>query len=405
MRKIYLDYAATTYIDSIVLNKMLSFLKEGFGNPSSLYLLGRKAKIAINDVRQNISRILNADPEEIIFTGSGTESDNLAIFGVAKAYSGSGKHIIISKIEHKAVLEAAKKLEKEGFEITYLNVDSKGLVNLLELKKSLKPDTILVSIMCANNEIGTIQPISEIAEIISNFKKTKSYKLKTKNLTAALPLFHTDACQAAGALTLNVKKLGVDLLTINGSKIYGPKGVGCLYKAKDIKLEPIIVGGNQENNLRAGTENVASIMGFGEALKLAEKLKNKENKRLINLRDYFIKNILKLIPHSRLNGHPEKRLPNNINISIAGVEGESLVLMLDKYGISASTGSACASNSLDPSHVLLAIGLAPELAHGSLRLTLGRKTTKRDIDYVLKILPGIVCKLRKISSASLNYKK
>ena len=405
MKTIYLDYAATTYIDTGIFKKIAPYLKKNFGNPSSLYLIGRQAKAAIESARAGVAKILGVDSREIIFTGSGTESDNLAIFGVAKAYSNKGKHIIVSKIEHKAVLESAKKLEKEGFKITYLGVDSKGLVDLAELKKSLRPDTILVSIMYANNEIGTIQPISEISEIISNFKKTKSYKLKAKSLTAALPLFHTDACQAAGALTLSVKKLGVDLLTINGSKIYGPKGVGCLYKARDIKLEPLIVGGDQENNLRAGTENVALIVGFGEALKLAEKLKNKENKRLVNLRDYFIKNILKLIPHSRLNGHMTKRLPNNINISFDGIEGESLVLMLDKYGISASTGSACTSSDLAPSHVLLATGLAPELAHGSLRLTLGRKTTKKDLNFVLKILPEIVYKLRKISSTTLNYKK
>ena len=402
MKTIYLDYAATTYIDTGIFKKIAPYLKKNFGNPSSLYLIGRQAKAAIESARAGVAKILGVDSREIIFTGSGTESDNLAIFGVAKAYSNKGKHIIVSKIEHKAVLESAKKLEKEGFKITYLGVDSKGLVNLAELKKSLRPDTILVSIMYANNEIGTIQPITKISEIISNFKKTKSYKLKAKSLTAALPLFHTDACQAAGALTLSVKKLGVDLLTINGSKIYGPKGVGCLYKARDIKLEPLIVGGDQENNLRAGTENVALIVGFGEALKLAEKLKNKENKRLVNLRDYFIKNILKLIPHSRLNGHMTKRLPNNINISFDGIEGESLVLMLDKQGVSASTGSACTSSDLTPSHVLLATGLAPELAHGSLRLTLGRKTTKRDLDYVLKILPEIVHKLRKISSTTLR---
>jgi len=394
MRKIYLDYAATTYIDPIVLDKMLPFLKGNFGNPSSLYSIGRQAKMGIEYARVSVAKILGASSQEVIFTGSGTESDNLAIFGVAKFYQNKGKHIIVSKIEHKAVLEAAKKLEKEGFEIIYLDVDSKGLVNLLELKKSLRSDTILVSVMYANNEIGTIQPIAKISEIIREFRK--------ENL---LPLFHTDACQAAGALTLNVKKLGVDLLTINGSKIYGPKGVGCLYKAKDIKLDPIIVGGGQENNLRAGTENVALIAGFGEALKLAEKLRLRESRRLKKLRDYLIKRILKIIPHSQLNGHPEKRLSNNINISIASIEGEALVLMLDKYGVFASTGSACASHDLNPSHVLLAMGLAPELAHGSLRLTLGRKTTKMDLDYVMKILPEIIYKLRKISSISSNYKK
>ena len=394
MKTIYLDYAATTYIDNEVFKKISPYLIGNFGNPSSLYLIGRKAKAAIENARSAIAKILGVSSKEIIFTGSGTESDNLAVFGIAKAYSDKGRHVIVSKIEHKAVLEPVKKLEKEGFKITYLGVDSKGLVSLSELKKSLRPNTILVSVMYANNEIGTIQPIAKIAEIIREFKKENLF-----------PLFHTDACQAAGALILNVKKLGVDLLTINGSKIYGPKGIGCLYKAEDIKLDPLIVGGGQENNLRAGTENTALIVGLAESLKLAEKLKNKENKRLANLRDYFIKNALKFIPDSRLNGHPTKRLPNNINISIAGIEGESLILMLDKYGISASTGSACTSNSLEPSYVLLATGLEPGLAHGSLRLTLGRKTAKRDIDYVLKILPEIVRKLREISSMSLNKKQ
>ena len=391
MKKIYLDHAATTYIDPIILKKMTPYLKGNFGNPSSLNLMGRKAKAAIENARANIAVILKAEPKEIIFTGSGTESDNLAIFGIARAYRNKGKHIIVSKIEHKAVLESAKKLEREGFKITYLNVDSKGIIKLSELKKSLRKDTILVSIMYANNEIGTIQPISEIAKIIRKFRKN--------NL---LPVFHTDACQAAGALDLKINKLGVDVMTLNGSKIYGPKGVGCLYISEDVKLEPLIVGGGQENSMRAGTENVALIVGFAEALKLAEKLRVKESQRLKKLRNYFIKRILKEISNSRLNGHPIKRLPNNVNVSIGGVEGESLMLMLDKEGIFVSTGSACTSDSLDPSHVLLATGLLPELAHGSLRFTLGRKTTKKEIDYVLKILPKIVYKLRTISSIKLR---
>jgi len=262
--------------------------------------------------------------------------------------------------------------------------------------------------MYANNEIGTIQPIMEIAKEIRFFRKQRKPKsdLGTSFKSGlGLPIFHTDATQAINYLPIKVEKLGVDLMSFNGSKIYGPKGVGCLYKAKDIKLDPIIVGGGQENNLRAGTENVALIAGFGEALKLAEKLRLRESRRLKKLRDYLIKRILKIIPHSQLNGHPEKRLSNNINISIASIEGEALVLMLDKYGVFASTGSACASHDLNPSHVLLAMGLAPELAHGSLRLTLGRKTTKMDLDYVMKILPEIIYKLRKISSISSNYKK
>ena len=391
MKEIYLDYAATTYIDKKVLKKMLPYLTNIFGNPSSLYSLGRKTKSAIESARNDVAKILNVNSQEIIFTGSGTESDNLAIFGIAKAYQKNGKHIIVSRIEHKAILEAVKKLEKEGFKITYLNVDSKGIVKISELKKALRPDTILVSIMYANNEIGTIQPISEISKIIINFKNRQIQIPKIQ-----IPIFHTDACQAIGALPLKINELGVDLLTLNGSKIYGPKGIGCLYKAKEIKLEPIIIGGGQENNLRAGTENVALIVGLAEALKLSEKFKKRESQRLRNLRNYFIKNILKSIPNCQLNGHSEKRLPNNINISISNVEGKALVLMLDKFNIFTSTGSACASYDLNLSHVLLAIGLSSELARGNLRFTLGRKTTRGDINYVLKILPKIIKKIRQV---------
>jgi len=386
MPKVYLDYAATTYIDPRVLQKMRPYLTTGFGNASSLYSLGRQAKTAIEKARIDVAKILGALPEEIIFTGSGTESVNLAISGIAKKYKNQGNHIIISKIEHKAVLESAKKLKKEGFTITYLSVDSKGIVNLKELKKALNKKTILVSIMYANNETGTIQPIKEISQIVKKFRK--------HNL---LPAFHTDACQAAGALNLKINNLGADLLTLNGSKIYGPKGTGCLYINKNYKIEPLIVGGTQEMGLRAGTENTALIVGFAEALRLAEKLR-KESQRLKNLRNYFIKKILKNVPYSRLNGHAQKRLPNNVNLSFKGIEGEALVLKLDQRGIAASTGSACTSSELTPSHVLLALGLPEDLAHGSLRMTLGRKTTKKDLNYVLKILPKTVAELRRISA-------
>jgi len=386
MPKVYLDYAATTYIDPRILQKMRPYLTTGFGNASSLYSLGRQAKTAIEKARIDVAKILGALPEEIIFTGSGTESVNLAISGIAKKYKNQGNHIIISKIEHKAVLESAKKLKKEGFTITYLSVDSKGIVNLKELKKALNKKTILVSIMYANNETGTIQPIKEISQIVKKFRK--------HNL---LPAFHTDACQAAGALNLKINNLGADLLTLNGSKIYGPKGTGCLYINKNYKIEPLIVGGTQEMGLRAGTENTALIVGFAEALRLAEKLR-KESQRLKNLRNYFIKKILKNVPYSRLNGHAQKRLPNNVNLSFKGIEGEALVLKLDQRGIAASTGSACTSSELTPSHVLLALGLPEDLAHGSLRMTLGRKTTKKDLNYVLKILPKTVAELRRISA-------
>jgi len=406
MRQVYLDYAATTYIDPRVLQKMRSYLTTAFGNASSLYSLGRQAKTAIEKARQDVAKILGASSREIIFTGSGTESANLAISGIAKAYKDKGNHIIVSKIEHKAVLESAKKLEKDGFRVTYLNVDSQGIIKLNELKKALDRKTILVSIMYANNEIGTIQPISKIAEIISNFREQSAKRKEqgvrnSRSAIGDLPVLHTDACQAAGVLTLKVNKLGVDLLTLNGSKIYGPKAVGCLYVNKNYKIEPLIVGGSQEMGLRAGTENQALIVGFSEALKLADRLRDKESQRLRNLRNYFIKKILKLVPHCQLNGQPQKRLPNNINLSFNGIEGESLVLKLDQYGISSSTGSACTSTDLTPSHVLLALGVSEDLAHGSLRLTLGRKTTKRDLDYVLKILPKVVENLRKISAIQL----
>jgi cysteine desulfurase len=387
MKNIYLDYASTTYMDKKVLKKILPYFFQSFGNPSSLHLPGRLAQKAVNGARENISRILGAKKEEIIFTGSGTESDNLAIMGVAAANSKFGKHIIVSKIEHKAILEPVKKLEKAGFKITRLSVNSKGLIKLSDLKKSLKKDTILVSIMYANNEIGTIQPIIEIAKIIKKIRKGNSF-----------PLFHTDACQAVGALPLNVNKLGVDLMTFNGSKIYGPKGIGCLFIRDNVKLESQTLGGNQEMKLRAGTENVPLIIGLSEALKLADKMKFKENKRLIDLRDYFIKKALKSIKNIKLNGDKTKRLPNNVNFSINGVEGESLVLMLDKYGIFCSTGSACSSADLNPSHVLSAIGLSPELSHNSIRITLGRNTNKKNLGYVLKIFPVVIDKLRKISS-------
>ncbi|MFH1346679.1 MAG: cysteine desulfurase family protein [Spirochaetota bacterium] len=384
MKQVYLDYAAATYIEPAVLKKMRPYLGEFFGNASSLHSLGQISKNAIEKSRRETAGILGVSPEEIIFTGSGTESANLAIFGIARANKKFGNHIIVSKIEHKAVLESAKALEKEGFKITYLNVDKNGIIKLDELKKALNKKTILVSIMYANNEIGTIQPITEISKIIRNFKGEKS-----------LPFFHSDSCQAAGVLSLGVKNLGVDALTLNGSKIYGPKGVGCLFLNKNIKIEPIIVGGSQENNLRAGTENPALIVGFAEALKLAEKMRIKESRRLTALRDYFIKNIFKSIKDCQLNGDVKKRLPNNINLLFSGVEGEALILRLDLHGIFASTGSACTSSDFTVSHVLSALGIKKELVHNSLRLTLGRKTTKENLDYVLKTLSrevGDLCK-------------
>lgn len=382
--RIYLDNASTTPIDPKVLDAMLPYLKENYGNPSSLHYEGRIARNAILKSREKISSILGSEKEEIIFTSGGTESDNLAILGIARANKNKGKHIIVSSIEHKAVLNSCKKLENEGFEITYLDVDKKGIVSLKHLKESLRPDTILISIMYANNEIGTIQPIKKISKIIKENKISK-------------PIFHTDACQAVGYLNINVKELGVDALTLSSSKIYGPKGIGCLYLSKDIKIEPILFGGGQENGLRSGTENVASIVGFAEAFVISEKKRILENEKVTKLRDYFLSEIKKKIKNISLNGDIKNRLPNNINISIKGVEGESLVLLLDEGGVACSSGSACSSKDLNPSHVLIKIGVSLELAHCSIRFTLGRYTQKKDIDYTVKVLSESVKKIREIS--------
>lgn len=390
MKSVYLDHASTTKVDMAVFKKMAPFLLDNFGNPSSLHSVGRVAKVAMEKARTDVAKILRANPQEIIFAGSGTESDNLALSGVAHKYKKYGNHIIVSKIEHKAILESAKKLEKEGFKISYIDVDRYGFVNISRLKKLLRPGTILISIMYANNEIGTIQPIAEISNIIRLFRKNN-----------AVPFFHTDACQACGYLSTNIKKLGVDLISFNGSKIYGPKGVGILYVNKQISIEPALCGGGQENGKRSGTENVAAIIGFAEAFKLADKQRHEICRKTLRLRDYFIKKISG-IQGVTLIGHPKKRLPNNISLIFDDIEGESLVLMLDNKGIYVSTGSACSSDDLNPSHVLIAIGIPAEKAHGSLRITLGKNTNKKDLDYVLKELPPIVNKLRKISSLNIK---
>ena len=385
MKRIYLDNASTTPIDPKVLGVMLPYLTDKYGNPSSIHYEGRVAKKAIEESRERIAKIVGIKKDGIIFTSGGTESDNLAVLGIARANKEKGKHIIVSAIEHKAVLDSCKKLEKEGFEITYLNVDKNGIVSLESLKKSISRDTILVSIMYANNEIGTIQPIKEIAKIIKESKISN-------------PIFHTDACQAVGALPINIKDLDVDALTISSSKIYGPKGIGCLCLNENCKIEPIIFGGGQERGIRSGTENTAYILGFAEALFISEKKRLSESKRLTKLRDYFIENLIKKITKIIINGGRTKRLPNNINLSLHGVEGESLVLMLDENGISASTGSACSANDLKPSHVISALGGDAELAHSSVRFTLGRYTKKSDIDYTVKMLDLCVKKIRNLSS-------
>jgi cysteine desulfurase len=380
-----------------VIKAMLPYFSQVYGNAGSLHQPGRKALMAISRARKTIAQILNCKSEEIIFTGSGTESDNLAIFGAARANKNFGNHIITSNIEHHAVLYPCEQLEKEGFKVTFSKVDKDGLLSLDSFKKAINDNTILVSVMYANNEIGTIQPIEKIGAIIKDVREER----KKRGLKVPI-FFHTDACQAAGYLNLDVQKLGVDLLTLNGSKIYGPKGTGILYIKAGTRIEPIIFGGGQEWGKRSGTENTPGIVGLAEALKIAQKNRKKESQREKKLRDYFIKEILKNISKVVLNGHPQKRLPNNINISILDIEGEAMLLWLDKYGIFVSTGSACDSQSLEPSHVILALSRPYEYANGNLRFTLGRKTTKKDIDYVLRVLPKIVKELRKISPVKVE---
>ena len=393
MTKIYLDHAATTYVDPKVLESMLPYFTEEFGNPTSIYSQGRSAKKAIEDARTTISELLNCEYGELIFTGSGTESDNLAIFGTVRALAKDKKpedlHLITSAIEHNAVQAPFKKLEKEGYKVTYIKPQRNGLIDPKDFEEAITDKTAFASIIYANNEIGTIQPIAELTQIAHRNDI----------------IFHTDACQAAGALTMDTQELDVNLLTLNASKIYGPKGIGVLFKASSIKLEPQIIGGGQESNLRSGTENVPGIVGMAKALELAQETYKEESARLTTLRNHLIDGIEKQIPRTYLNGDRDLRLPNNANILILDIEGEALLLHLDDAGIEVSTGSACDSKSLEPSHVLTAIGLPKDAVHGSIRFTLGKKTTKEDIDYVLKTLPGIVENLRKISPVRIDETK
>ncbi|MCD6575271.1 cysteine desulfurase NifS [Candidatus Aerophobetes bacterium] len=381
MKKIYLDYAATTPCHPEVIEEMLPFFNQIYGNPSSVYQLAQKAKGAIEEAREKVARLLNAEPEEIIFTGGGTEADNMAIKGVAFANKKRGNHIITSRIEHHAVINTCKWLEKQGLKVTYISVDKFGVIDLDELRKSLTDKTILISIMHANNEVGTIEPIQEIAKIA---RERGIY-------------FHTDAVQTAGKVPIDVKESGIDMLSLSGHKLYGPKGIGALYVRKGVKISPLIHGGHHERNRRAGTENVPGIVGLGKACEIASKEMANEEKRLRELRDKLYKGLNERIDDIILNGHPHRRLPGILNICVKYVEGESMLINLDLEGICVSSGSACTSGSLEPSHVLLAMGVPAEVAHGSLRFSLGRNTTQKDIDRVISVLPSIVEKLRAIS--------
>lgn len=397
--KIYLDYSATTPVDPRVAKKMMPYFSKEYGNPSSIHQFGQKALGAIDEARQKIASFLGCKASEIVFTGSATEANNLAIKGVVyKLYSINPNfkpHIITTKIEHDSILKVCEFLEREGVEVTYLSPTTEGIVQPKDIQKALKENTALVSVMYANNEIGTIQPITEISKVIESFRRQNS---KLPGLNYQLPLFHTDAVQAVNYLDCNVNTLGVDLLTVSGHKIYGPKGVGALYVKTGIVLEPILHGGGQEKGLRSGTENVPAIVGLGEAISLVSKLKTQGHvTKLINLRDRLISGILKSIPEAKLNGSRKHRLPNNINFYFPGVDSETLIIALDQKGIAVSSGSACSTRSIEPSHVLLAIGLSPQQAKSCLRITLGRYTTKDEIDYFLKVLPSIIKKIKILS--------
>jgi len=386
MKRIYLDYAATTPTHPDVVKAMLPYFTEAFGNPSSIYSYGQEAKGAIEEARVKVASLISARGEEIVFTSGGTEADNFAIKGVAFANERKGNHIITSPIEHHAVTETCSFLKRRGFRITYLPVDGYGMVDPDDVRKAITDKTILISVMRANNEMGTIEPIAEIARIARE----------------AGVYFHTDAVQAVGHIPVDVNELGVDLLSMSAHKLYGPKGVGALYIRKGTKLTPFMHGGEQERRRRASTENVPGTVGFGKAAELARQEMSKEAERLTSLRDRLVKGLLERIDHTHLNGHPIIRLPNNVNVSVDFVEGESMLLTLDLEGICASTGSACSSSSLEPSHMLLAIGLSHEQAHGSLRFSLGKWTTEEDIERVLDVLPGVVAKLRAMSPLSKN---
>jgi cysteine desulfurase len=388
LKRVYLDYAATTPVHPEVILAMTPYFAEIWGNPSSIHACGLEARSAVEEARDKIAGLIGAHKDEIFFTSGGTEADNWALQGIASANRARGNHIITSSIEHHAVLETCKHLEEQGFSITYLPVDRYGMVNPDEVKKAITSKTILISIMHANNEVGSIQPIPEIGKVAK---------------TAGV-YFHTDAVQTVGHIPVDVNKLGVDMLSISAHKLYGPKGIGALYIRAGTDIQPLIYGGGQEKQMRAGTENVPGIVGFGKVVELAQEEMDDEARRISQLRDTLLKNIMKNVEHTYLNGHPTKRLPNNANVSFAFVEGEAICLNLDLAGICAATGSACSSMSMEASHVLLAIGLSPELARSSLRFSFGKWSTEEDVKYVLEKLPAAVSRLRSISPLARKSK-
>lgn len=381
MRKVYFDHSATTATAPEVASQMVEYMRNTFGNPSSVHAFGREAKKAVIHARKQVADLIGANPEEILFTSGGTEGDNMALRGIAEANKKRGKHIITTQIEHHAILHTCEALEKEGYRVTYLPVDEYARINPQDVADAICDDTILISVMFANNEVGTIQPIAEIGKIA-----------KEKGI-----YFHTDAVQAVGNYPIDVNEYGIDLLTISSHKFHGPKGIGALYIRKGVRIKPILFGGAQEKTLRPGTENTPGIVGLGKAAELAQAELTDKINRVQKLRDKLIAGITERIPEAKLNGHPTLRMPGNVNFSFRHIEGESLLLNLDIKGIAASSGSACTSGSLDPSHVLLAMGITHEIAHGSLRLSLGRENTEEDVDYCLEVLPEIVARLRSMS--------
>jgi cysteine desulfurase len=385
-KRIYLDHNATTPVHPEVLEAMLPYYKDKFGNPSSIHGFGREAKVALEEAREKVAKFINASPQEIYFTSGGTESDNLAIKGTAFAARKKGKHIITSKIEHHAVLESSKFLEKEGFEVTYLPVDKYGFVDPDDLKKAVRKDTILVSIMHVNNEVGTIQPLEELCKIT-----------KEKGV-----FFHTDAVQSVGKMPVDVQKLNVDMLSMSGHKIYGPKGVGAIYIRKGTRMTSWSHGGSHERSRRAGTENVPGIVGLAKAVELAQRDMEQQSQQMKNLTEAFYQKVTHTIPDVILNGHMEKRIPNTLNLSFKAVEGESIILSLDLKGVAVASGSACTSGTLEPSHVLSAMGISPEIAQGAIRFSFGRENSMGDVEYVVEILPEIVSRLRAMSPLYAN---